>query len=371
MTFSVRSCLTTGVAAVTAVAISAAPSVPAPVTHSAPVAQVRVVEQPVRLTAAVQPAVAPSAAALPNLLTDWVRTLVPSSTAAFPTPQFPPRVGGNSLSSGIKNVYNAVEPWVQWGFEVAEYAVGWIPVVGWLSPQIMIFYNLGERIVRSITFNIADWIGGSVSFLQGLRNVARDTINSFIYFANDELAFFLPPLPPIPPIGGALATATAEPAALKLATTADTVTADTVPEPTTADTVVKPDATKPEETKAPEAEPVKVAEETPVTEPEKTPETTAVEPETTPVVKPDVKDTVKDDATETTPDTTPDTTKPEPKADTTDTTDTKPDASKADAPKAGADKPEPKPKKAEPKKKKRDHRPSTPKADTHAGSDAG
>lgn len=370
MTFSVRSCLTTGVAAVTAVAITAAPTIPTPVAHSATVAQVRVVEQPVRLTAAVQPAVAPSAAALPNLLTDWVRTLVPSSAAAFPTPQFPPRVGGNSISSGIKNVYNAVEPWVQWGFEVAEYAVGWIPVVGWLSPQIMIFYNLGERIVRSITFNIADWIGGSVSFLQGLRNVARDTINSFIYFANDELAFFLPPLPPIPPIGGALAAATAEPTALKLATATDTSDAGT--EPTTADTVTKV-GTVTEETKTPAAEPVKVTEpavteETPVTEPVTTPETPAAEPETTPEVTPDVKDVVKDDAPETAPDTTkPDTTKP-------DTTDTKPDTSKPDTPKADtpkADTDKPAPKRAEPKKKKRDHRASTPKADTHAAADAG
>ena len=104
-----------------------------------------------------------------------------------------------SVSSFIKNTYNAVEPWVQWGFEVVAYAVGWIPYVGWLAPQIMYFYNLGERIVRSITFNIADWIGGQVSFVQGLVNVGVDTINSFIFFANDQLAFWLPPLPPIPP----------------------------------------------------------------------------------------------------------------------------------------------------------------------------
>jgi hypothetical protein len=53
-------------------------------------------------------------------------------------------------SSAIKNIYNAAEPWVRYGFEVATYAVGWVPYVGWLSPQIMIFYNFGERIVRSI-----------------------------------------------------------------------------------------------------------------------------------------------------------------------------------------------------------------------------
>lgn len=209
MTFSVRSCLTTGVAAVTAVTLATTGSVSEPTRHptSVPTAEVRVVHDPVRLAAAVQQTAVTSAApaaALPNLLTDWFRDLVPSASASFPTPEFPPVVVGNSLSSGIKNIYNAVEPWVEWGFEVAAYAVGWIPWVGYLAPQIMMFYNLGERIVRSITFNIADWIGGSVSFLQGLRNVAVDTVNSFILFVNDELSYWLPPLPPIPPIGGGL-----------------------------------------------------------------------------------------------------------------------------------------------------------------------
>ncbi len=108
-------------------------------------------------------------------------------------------VAGNSIDSLIKNVYNAVEPWVQYGFELATYAVGWVPYVGWLAPQIMIFYNLVERIVQSVTFNIADWLGGSISFWDGLANVVVDTVNSFIYFANDELAFWLPPIPPIGP----------------------------------------------------------------------------------------------------------------------------------------------------------------------------
>ena len=148
---------------------------------------------------------APSAQAtgLPNLLVGWLERIIvpPSASAPFPQPDFPPAVVGNSIDSLIKNVYNAAEPWVQYGFELAAYAVGWVPYVGWLAPQIMIFYNLVERIVRSITFNIADWLGGNISFWDGLANVVVDTVNSFIYFANDQLAFWLPPLPPLPPIG--------------------------------------------------------------------------------------------------------------------------------------------------------------------------
>lgn len=148
-------------------------------------------------------AASPQAGGLPNLLVGWLERIIvpPSASAPFPQPDFPPAVVGNSIDSFIKNIYNAAEPWVQYGFELAAYAVGWVPYVGWLAPQITIFYNLVERIVRSITFNIADWLGGSISFWDGLANVVVDTVNSFIYFANDELAFWLPPLPPIPPIG--------------------------------------------------------------------------------------------------------------------------------------------------------------------------
>jgi hypothetical protein len=203
MNVSVRSCLTAGVASVTAAAIAFVPSV---TESAAPSMQastpiVRASSATFHLAAAVQPM-----APLPGLLTDWLqRAVVPSSA---------PVAVGASIDSAIKNVYTAVQPWVRYGFEVATYAVGWLPVVGWLAPQITIFYNFGERIARSVTFNVADFIGGNVSFVQGVGNVVVDTINSFISLAKDELAFFLPPLPPFPLIGPLAA---AEPSVLKVA----------------------------------------------------------------------------------------------------------------------------------------------------------
>lgn len=67
-----------------------------------------------------------TATALPNLLVDWLRRIAvpPSAGQPVPTPQFPPVVAPTSIGSSIKNVYNAVEPWVQWGFDLAAYAVG-------------------------------------------------------------------------------------------------------------------------------------------------------------------------------------------------------------------------------------------------------
>jgi hypothetical protein len=194
---SIRSALTAGVATITAAAITFVPSVEEPA-RAAPPPVVQIASPTIELAAQVQPAV--TATDLPGLLVGWLQriTVPPSASQPFPTPQFPPVVGGTSIDSTIKNVYNAVEPWVRYGFELAAYAVGWVPYVGWLSPQIIIFYNFGERIARSITFNVADWLGGNVSFGQGLVNVGVDTVNSFIQLGIDEWNFFLPPLPPFP-----------------------------------------------------------------------------------------------------------------------------------------------------------------------------
>lgn len=205
MTKTVRSARTAGIAVMTAATLAFVPSVaqPTPRPVAMPAAALRVASPAIELSASVQPL---STAALPSLLTNWLETIVvpPSASAPVPIPAVQQAAVGTSIDSFIKNTYNTVEPWVRYGFELATYAVGWVPYVGWLAPQIMIFYNLGERIVRSITFNTADFLGGQVSFGQGLRNVGRDTVNSFIYFANDELNFFLPGFPPLPPIGNTL-----------------------------------------------------------------------------------------------------------------------------------------------------------------------
>ncbi len=180
MDISIRSCLTAGVATITAAAIIFVPSVAETPHPAAPPAQVQVVSPPIKLTAQVQPVV--TATDLPSLLVEWLQRIIvpPSASQPFPTPQFPPVVAPTSIGSTIKSVYNAVEPWVRWGFDLAAYAVGWVPYVGWLAPQITIFYNFGERIAHSITFNIADWLDGKISFVQGLVNVGIDTINSFL-----------------------------------------------------------------------------------------------------------------------------------------------------------------------------------------------
>jgi hypothetical protein len=195
-----RSWLVKGVAAVAATAITLGATIDPPIAAGDPPA----VQRHTTLVTLAAQSTIPLAVPVdsPALLTDWIeRVIVPPSLGApVPTPQFPPIVAPTSIGTSIKSIYNAVEPWVQYGFDLAAYAVGWVPYVGWLAPQITIFYHFGERIARSITFNIADWLDGQINFAQGLINVGVDTFNSFVQLGIDQWNFWLPSLPPLPPL---------------------------------------------------------------------------------------------------------------------------------------------------------------------------
>jgi hypothetical protein len=159
----------------------------------------------VRLAAATSPTVVQPLAqtnAIGALLRlDLGRFIIPPSAGQpLPTPQFPgPSPAPTDFAGAIKSTYVAIEPWVHYGFQLAQYAVGWIPYVGWLAPQIDIFYHFGERIVRSVVFNSADWLWGPLPFAVGLGNIARDSWNSLVQLGIDQWNFWLPPLPPLPP----------------------------------------------------------------------------------------------------------------------------------------------------------------------------
>jgi hypothetical protein len=198
MTAIGRKLATTGIALVGVGAIAIAPTVQTPPPPAAPAVSA------VRLAAATTPSVVEPLAqtnAIGALLRlDLGRFIIPPSWGQpFPTPQFPgPSPAPTDFAGTIKSTYVAIEPWVHYGFQLAQYAVGWVPYVGWLSPQIDIFYHFGERIVRSLVFNSADWLWGPLPFVEGLGNIARDSWNSLVQLGIDQWNFWLPPLPPLP-----------------------------------------------------------------------------------------------------------------------------------------------------------------------------
>jgi hypothetical protein len=107
---------------ISACAIAVAPSVKAPAPRAPEVVLVA------QTTLITQQLALPQTDLLQAFVTKFL--VLPSAGKPFPTPRFPPQVAPTSLGSVVINTYNIVEPWVRWGFDVAAYAVGWIPPAG-------------------------------------------------------------------------------------------------------------------------------------------------------------------------------------------------------------------------------------------------
>ena len=109
-------------------------------------------------------------------------------------------VASGGIGGAIEAAYLAIEPWVQYGFNLAAYAAGF--VVGGLAQQINFFYYLFEPIVQAGLFNTIDWLQGTITFAEGLSNFWSVTTASINQFINTEINWvlsYLPPLPPLPP----------------------------------------------------------------------------------------------------------------------------------------------------------------------------
>jgi hypothetical protein len=199
------------------------------------------------------------------------------------------------IQNAIINAYNVIDPWVDYGVNVAQYAVGWIPVVGIFAPQIGIFYyDLIEPIATSAIFNTAYVLGGSIGLVQGISNVINDSINAGIGFVNAEINWALSFLPPLPPIPFAAAQTTALKIAAEPTAQATTEAVDEKHEPgvaTSTEPSAKPaaDPTAPEAPKSPTQPATETGTEPATPKPEAEPATEAVtpKPEAEPVKKPD------------------------------------------------------------------------------------
>jgi PE family len=139
------------------------------------------------------------------LPTGGIRALTAASALVTPATMTNAAVvpaASGSIGDAIKAGYLLVEPYVQYGFDLAAYAVGYLPYVGWLAPQIYFLYDMFEPMVQAGLFNTIDWLQGSISFAQGLANFWDATTASINQFISTEIYWalsFLPPLPPLPP----------------------------------------------------------------------------------------------------------------------------------------------------------------------------
>ena len=173
MTVSARSYLAAGLAAVTLSAVAVVPV-------ASPRPDV-VIMGSLDLTATVSPLIQP---------------LVPAAAAAVPGPT---AAATGSPGDTIINAYNYLEPWVAYGFELADWALGFVPGVWWVSPAVDLAYFTAEPIVQSLVYSFAFLIDGQAELIgptlqTGVNEAAANFVTySFYWFTS------LVPLPPFPP----------------------------------------------------------------------------------------------------------------------------------------------------------------------------
>lgn len=218
MDVSIRAYLAAGIAAATASAIVVSPIQPTPALVTA--------AHSFTLSAAVQPLIVPiqSAAATLGAASETTQPRAAATASATAAPTFPdwtpPSINGQSIGNAIINIYNAVEPWFQWGWEVVAWAASW--VVGALAQQINIIYNAVEPAIGAVVYSFAYLLDGELSLIgPTLINGLQSSVNNLI---QGEVAWVLSFFPPLPPIGSALAAAT-PPAAAATTLTADAIEA--------------------------------------------------------------------------------------------------------------------------------------------------
>lgn len=128
-------------------------------------------------------------------LTSAAAQLSPAAVTAAMTP------AANALApigNAVEAAYLAIEPYVQYGFQLAEWAASYI-LFGLLAPQIIFFYNLFEPMVQAALFNTIDVVDQTITLSQGLSNFWAATTASINQFMVNETSWFYSLLPPPPP----------------------------------------------------------------------------------------------------------------------------------------------------------------------------
>jgi hypothetical protein len=126
----------------------------------------------------------------------------PAVTLARPAVQVPAVHIEDIQLAGIgQDIYYAIQPWVQYGVELAQWATVWIPPV---SSQIGILYFDGIQPVVEATVNALAGVVQNPFNIIGVLSAYGATLGvigyNFVAAEAAWLGFPLPPLPPLPPL---------------------------------------------------------------------------------------------------------------------------------------------------------------------------
>ena len=198
---SVRSLLAVGMSAAAVAAPTFTPT-PSGATLSA------VVSPAVALRAAVEPLFDPVTIAAAEEFTPSVCCSNPSDDP------LPTALAG--VGSVIINAYDALEPWVAYGFELADYALSFVPGLWWIAPAIDLAYFSIEPLVQAGVYSFAYLLDGQFADIgPTLALGVQEAVNNFVFFGIAWIGSLiplppLPPFPPVPPFGAASVPAPAQ-----------------------------------------------------------------------------------------------------------------------------------------------------------------
>ena len=138
----------------------------------------------------------------------------------------------SGVESAVKNTYNAVEPWVAWGFQLAQWGMGFVPGLWWVAPGVSLGYYSIEPLVQAGVYTFADVLGLDFAQIgpdvqQGIQQSAQNFVNYGLAWIQSLIPF--PPLPPFPPRPGAAVAATSAVRAAASISATEAVTATDVP----------------------------------------------------------------------------------------------------------------------------------------------
>lgn len=190
---------------------------------------------------AVTPLAAPSAATASSAavrLAAAVDSLTPEPTPLALDAFVVAEPTANPISDFIIYAYDLAEPWVAYGFELADYALSFIPGLWWIAPAIDLAYFSIEPLVQAGVYSFAYLLDGQFAEIgPTLALGVQEAVNNFVYFGIAWIGSLiplppLPPFPPVPPFGAAAVNAPAQAVSRTAAVAAAAVTQTAAPEET-------------------------------------------------------------------------------------------------------------------------------------------
>ncbi|BBY14661.1 hypothetical protein H7K36_26030 [Mycolicibacterium litorale] len=175
MPVAARSWMATGVAALSATAIVAAPAV-RPLPDEAATREVRL--------------------AASQVVSPEFREIVAAAAQQLAAPQ-------NAATNVVDSVYSAITYWTDYGVELADYALQFVPFGYLISSQINIIYPQIIGVTDSIVYDLIDPVLENpvdlAAYIDGLVDVAVSTVTALVNVAVGEVDYFfgwlIPPLP--------------------------------------------------------------------------------------------------------------------------------------------------------------------------------